>query len=177
MSGRWYIVNVHSGSEHRVKSFLEEQIEKKGFQDRVHEILVPTSEVTEVKQGKKVTSEKKYFPGYILVNMEMSDETWHLVTSSPKVSSFLGARKRPAPLTKKEAEKIIGSLREGTIQTKSTMSFDIGEEVNVCDGPFQSFSGIVEEVDEAKSKLKVTVSIFGRSTPVDLDFTQVEKVS
>jgi|TARA_B100001971_G_C18107298_1_gene492228 transcriptional antiterminator NusG len=175
MSKRWYVLNVYSGSEQRVKDAILENASKQKMENYFGDIMIPTEEVMEVKKGKRVTTERKFFPGYILINMEMNDNAWHLVKSVPKVTGFLGGGKKPVPMTDAEASRLIKQVEEGVERPRSTLSFDIGEEVKVIDGPFASFNGSVEEVDEEKQKLKVTVSIFGRATPVELEYTQVEK--
>ena len=172
---RWYVLHVYSGSEQRVADTIKENAVKQGLDEQIGDIMIPMEEVMEVKKGKRVTSERKFFPGYILINMEMNDNAWHLVKSIPKVTDFLGGGKKPVPMTDKEAEHLIKQVEEGVERPKSALSFEIGEEIKVMDGPFASFTGSVEEVDEDKQKLKVTVSIFGRATPVELDYTQVEK--
>lgn len=177
MAQRWYVVHVHSGSENKVAQTLKEQVAKKELDAHFESILVPSQEVTEVRRGKKVKAEKKFFPGYILIKMDLSDETWHLVTSTTKVTGFLGAKGKPSPITQKEADRLLTQVSEGVKSASAGMHFEVGEQVRVCgDGPFTSFVGGVEEVDEEKSRLKVTVSIFGRATPIELDFSQVEKV-
>ncbi len=172
----WYVVHVHSGTENKVAETIREQADRKGLSSFIEDILVPTEQVTEIKKGEKVTLDRKFFPGYILVKMEMSDDAWHLVTNTPKVTGFLGNQGRPSPVHQREVDKIVKQLQEGLERPRHTMQFEIGEKVRVCDGPFNTFSGLVEEVDEEKSRLKVLVSIFGRATPVELEFTQVEKV-
>ena len=176
MAKKWYVVHVYSGSEKRVKESIEEQSNSKNMTEFIEEVMVPTEELFEIRKGSKVKTEKKFFPGYILVKMEMTDESWHFIKSQPKVTNFLGAKGKPVALSEKEATRLLEQITEGVERPRSNVIFEIGEEVRVSDGPFQSFNGLVEEVDEDKSRLKVTVSIFGRATPVDLDFTQVEKV-
>lgn len=176
MSHRWYVIHVYSGNENKVAQSIREQAKKHGLEDKFEEILVPTHEVVEVKRGKKVTADKKFFPGYVLLKMELTDEAWHLVRETPKITGFLGVKGRPSPISNSEAERLIQQITEGVGSGKDGLQFEIGEQVRVCEGPFASFNGIVEEVDEEKARLKVTVTIFGRSTPVDLDFTQVEKL-
>ena len=176
MASRWYVVHVYSGFEKKVAQAIREQSEQKGLAERFDEILVPTEEVVEVKRGAKVNSERKFFPGYVLVKMDLDDQTWHLVKNTAKVTGFLGGRGRPSPISEAEAARIMRQVQEGVERPKPSITFDVGEQVRVSDGPFTSFNGVVEEVDEEKSRLKVAVSIFGRATPVELEFTQVEKV-
>lgn len=171
----WYVVHVHSGAENKVAEAIREQAAKKGLSEAIEQILVPTEQVVEIKKGAKVTLDRKFFPGYILVSMEMTDEAWHLVQNTPKVTGFLGNKGRPSPVSQKEVDKIVQQLEEGVDRPRHTMRFEIGEKVRVCDGPFNTFTGLVEEIDEEKSRLKVLVSIFGRATPVELEFSQVEK--
>ena len=173
---KWYVVHVYSGSEKRVKETIDDQSNLKNMTNFIEEVMVPTEEIFEIRKGSKVKTEKKFFPGYILVKMEMTDESWHFIKSQPKVTNFLGAKGKPVALSDKEATRLLEQITEGVERPRSNVIYEIGEEVRVSDGPFQSFNGLVEEVDEDKSRLKVTVSIFGRATPVDLDFTQVEKV-
>jgi len=173
---RWYVVHAYSGFEKQVKRSLEDRIERAGMQDSFGEILVPTEEVVEMKGGQKRRSDRKFFPGYVLVEMEMSDESWHLVKDVPKVMGFIGGTAdRPAPITEREADAILNRVKEGVDKPRPKVLFEPGEMVRVVDGPFNDFNGVVEAVDYDKSRLKVAVLIFGRSTPVDLDFHQVEK--
>lgn len=176
MAARWYVVNVYSGSEKKVAESLREQAILKKMEDKILDILVPTEEVIDNRKGSKATSERKFFPGYVLVKMEMSDDCWHVVKNTPRVSGFLGSRNKPQPITDAEAERIIKQMTEGVEHPQSIVDFEAGEQIRVTDGPFASFVGTVEEVDVEKSRLKVSVSIFGRYTPVELEFSQVEKV-
>ena len=172
---KWYIIHTHSGFEAKVITRLKEEIEKKNLSDFFSEFLVPTQKVLEIKKGKKIEGEKKFYPGYILIKMIMNDDTWHLVKKTSKVSGFLGASNKPVPLREEEANRILNQIKEGIESVVSTISFEIGETVKVAEGPFASFNGIVEEVDADRSRLKVAVSIFGRATTVELEYTQVEK--
>jgi transcriptional antiterminator NusG len=176
MTSRWYVIHVYSGFEKKVASSIHEQAEQKGLADRFEDILVPTEEVVEVKRGAKVSSERKIFPGYVLIKMALDDETWHLVKNTAKVTGFLGGRGRPLPISEAEAGRIMRQIQEGIERPRPSVTFEIGEQVRVSDGPFTSFNGVVEEVDEEKSRIKVAVSIFGRATPVELEYSQVEKV-
>lgn len=176
MAKRWYVVHAYSGFEKQVMRSLHDRIERAGMQDKFGEILVPTEEVVEMKGGQKRRSDRKFFPGYVLVEMEMTDETWHLVKDVPKVMGFIGGTAdRPAPISEREADAILNRVREGVDKPRPKVLFEPGEMVRVVDGPFNDFNGVVEGVDYDKNRLKVAVLIFGRSTPVDLDFHQVEK--
>ena len=170
MANRWYVIHVYSGFEKKVAAAIREQAEQKGLSEMFEEILVPTEEVVEIKRGAKVSAERKFFPGYVLIKMDMSDETWHLVKNTAKVTGFLGSRGRPAPISEAEAMRIMRQVQEGIERPKPSVTFEVGEQVRVCDGPFTSFNGLVEEVDEEKARIKVAVSIFGRATPVEFDF-------
>jgi transcriptional antiterminator NusG len=173
---RWYVVHAYSGFENRVKQSLIERVARSGLEDKFGEILVPTEEVVEMREGQKRRSERKFFPGYVLVHMDMDDDTWHMVKDVPKVLGFIGGTSdRPAPITDREADAILQRVQEGVEKPRPKVLFEPGEVVRVTDGPFNDFNGVVEEVNYEKSKLRVAVMIFGRSTPVDLDFGQVEK--
>ena len=176
MDAKWYVVNVHSGCEKKVAQSIKEQVMLKKWDDRIFDILIPMEEVVEVKKGQKVASERKFFPGYVLIKMIMSDEAWHLIKNNPNVSGFLGSRNKPYPVTQAEVDRIMTQMQEGVKSPREVVNFEIGEQVRVCDGPFASFVGLVEDVDVEKARVKVSVSIFGRATPVELEFTQVEKV-
>jgi transcriptional antiterminator NusG len=172
---KWYIVHAYSNFEKKVADAIRDQARQQGIEDQFSEILVPTEDVVEIRRGRKFNSERKFFPGYVLVKMELSDEAYVLVKNTPKVTGFLGSPNKPAPVSEKEVARIIGSIEEGVERPKPTIRFDIGETVRVTDGPFQSFTGAVEQVDEDRARLRVTVSIFGRATPVELEYSQVEK--
>ena len=171
----WYIVQTFSGFEQKVAETLKDTIKVKELSEKIEEVLVPMHEVTEVKRGKRVQRKKKYFPSYVLVRMEMDKDLYHMIKNIQKVTGFLGTTGTPVPVPEKEIDKIMGRIKEGSLVPKAQISFDVGEQVKVCEGPFASFSGLVEEVDEEKSRLKVSVSIFGRPTPIDLEYNQVEK--
>ena len=173
---KWYIVQAYSGFEKKVVEAIKEELKKHKLEKNLEQILLPTHQVTEVKKGKRTKREKKFFPGYILIKMEMTDEAWHLIKGQPKVTGFLGAKGKPVAISETEANRLIEQISEGIDRPRSSVIYEIGEEVRVSDGPFQSFNGLVEEIDEDKSRLKVAVSIFGRSTPVDLEYSQVEKI-
>ena len=176
MSKRWYVVHVYSGFEKKIAQQVQEQAAQKGLADLVDQVLVPSEDVVEVRRGQKVNAERKFFPGYVLVKMELTDQTWHLIKDTPKVTGFLGTKMRPSPITDAEADRIIKQSAEGVERARPAVLFEIGEQVRVADGPFTSFNGTVEEVDEERGRVKVSVSIFGRSTPVELEYSQVEKV-
>ncbi len=176
MAHRWYIVHVYSGFENKVKKALEERIAIRQDADKFGEILVPTEQIVELVKGQRKTSSRKFYPGYILVRMELNDETWHLVNNTDKVTGFLGGREKPTPLSDEEAEKIINRMEAGKLKPKPKYFFEYGDEIRVIDGPFTNFNGTVEEVNPEKGKIRVLVSIFGRSTPVELEFVQVAKI-
>jgi transcriptional antiterminator NusG len=173
---RWYIVHAYSNFEKKVAESLREQANARGLGDKFDDILVPTEKVTEVRRGRKIDTERKFYPGYVLVKCELTDEVYHLIKNTPKVTGFLGADKsKPIPIPDREAEHILQQVQEGIERPKPSITFEVGEQVRVADGPFASFNGTVEEVDDGRSRLKVAVSIFGRATPVELEFGQVEK--
>ncbi len=176
MATRWYVVNVYSGSEKKVAESLREQATLKKMDDKILEVFVPTENVVEIRKGTKVNAEHKFFPGYILVKMELTDETWLVVKNTPRVSGFLGSRNKPQPISDAEVQKIMNQVQEGLERPQTNVNFETGEQIRVIDGPFASFVGIVEDIDTEKNRLKVSVSIFGRYTPVELEFSQVEKM-
>lgn len=176
MAKRWYIVHAYSNFENKVADSIREQAKQRGLTDAFEEIMVPKEKVVEVRRGRKVDTERKFFPGYVLVKMELSDEVYSLIKNTPKVTGFLGTDNKPQPISEAEAGRIIHQVQEGIERPKPSITFEVGEQVRVSDGPFASFNGSVEEVDDARSRVKVAVSIFGRATPVELEFTQVEKV-
>jgi transcriptional antiterminator NusG len=176
MAQQWYVVHAYSNYEHKVKHSLEERIKRYGLESKFGDILVPTEEVVEMRDGQKIRSDRKFFPGYVLVKMEMDDETWHLVKEVPKVLGFIGGSSdKPAPITEREANAILNRVQEGADKPRPKVLFEPGEVVRVIEGPFNDFNGVVEQVNYDKSKVRVAVQILGRSTPVDLDFAQVEK--
>ena len=177
MMKNWYIIQSHSSFENKVAQEIKEEASKANLSDRIEEIIVPTHDITEVKRGKRVQRKKKYFPGYVLLKSEMDNTIYHMIKNLKKVSGFLGTKGTPIPVSEKEIEKILGQIKDGVVQPKSGVEYNVGEKVQVIDGPFASFSGLVEDIDEDKLRLKVSVSIFGRSTPVDLEYSQVEKAS
>ena len=176
MTSRWYAVHAYSNFENKVADSIREQAKHRGLSNLFEEILVPKEKVVEVRRGRKVDAERKFFPGYVLVKMEMTDEAYHLIKNTPKVTGFLGSDNKPMPLADAEAQRLLQQVQEGIERPKPSVSFEVGEQVRVADGPFASFNGTVEEVDEGRSRLKVAVSIFGRATPVELEFGQVEKL-
>jgi transcription termination/antitermination protein NusG len=173
---KWYIVHAYSNFEKKVAESIREQAHNQGLDDAFSEILVPTEDVVEIRRGRKINAERKFFPGYVLVKMDLSDEAYHLVKNTPKVTGFLGSGSKPMPVSEKEVARIIGAIEEGVERPKPTVRFEVGESVRVTDGPFASFNGSVEQVDEERARLRVTVSIFGRATPVELEYGQVEKI-
>ena len=175
MAMRWYVLHVYSGFEKKVAESIREQARQKDMEEMFEDILVPTEEIIELRRGQKVTAERKFFPGYVLARMDLTDDSWHLVKNTPKVTGFLGNRGRPVPISQAEADRILHQVQEGVERPKPSITFEIGEQVRVSDGPFTSFSGYVEDVDEERSRVKVSVSIFGRATPVELEYSQVEK--
>ena len=176
MAMRWYVIHVYSGFEKKVAEAIREQARQKGMEDIFEEVLVPTEEVVEMRRGQRINAERKFFPGYVLTKMDLTDESWHLVKNTPKVTGFLGSRGKPSPISEAEAQRIHRQVQEGVERPKPSITFEVGEQVRVSDGPFTSFNGMVEEVDEDRARLKVAVSIFGRSTPVELEYGQVEKL-
>lgn len=175
MAHKWYIVQAYSNFEQKVADTIQEQVALKGLDDLFSEVLVPTEEVVEVRKGRKVQVPRRFFPGYVLVKMQLTDETYHLIKSTPKVTGFLGSGNRPAPISDKEVSHIMHQVEEGVERPRPSVTYEVGEQVRVIDGPFQSFSGLVEDVDMERARLKVAVSIFGRATPVELEYGQVEK--
>jgi len=176
VTARWYVIHAYSGFESKVAQSIREQAKQKGMEDQIIDVQVPTEEVVRMRRGAKVSSERKFFPGYVLAKIDMTDESWHLVKNTPKVTGFLGSGGKPSPISDAEAERIMHQVQEGIERPKPMITFEIGEQVRVADGPFSSFNGLVEEVDDEKARLKVAVSIFGRATPVELEYSQVEKL-
>jgi transcriptional antiterminator NusG len=176
MPSRWYVVHAYSNFENKVADSIREQAKQRGLSDQFEEILVPKEKVIEVRRGRKVDAERKFFPGYVLMKMNLTDDVYHLIKNTPKVTGFLGSDNKPMPITDAEANRLLQQVQDGFDRPKPAVSFEVGEQVRVSDGPFASFNGTVEEVDEGRSRLKVAVSIFGRATPVELEFGQVEKL-
>lgn len=177
MSAKWFIIHAYSNFEKKVAEAIRAEAARQGLEDCFEELIVPTEEVVEVRKGRKVHSERKYFPGYILAKMVMTDAAYHLVKNTPKVTGFLGSSKKPIPVSESEVKRILGQMEDDADRPRPTVSYEIGETVNVIDGHFQSFNGVVEEVDDENARLKVAINIFGRATPVELEYSQVEKVS
>jgi len=176
LTAKWYVIHVYSGFEKKVAQSILEQAKQADMTHLIEEVTVPSEEVVEMRRGAKVNAERKFFPGYVLAKIDMTDESWHLVKNTPKVTGFLGSGSKPIPISEAEATRIMNQVQEGIERPKPAILFEIGEQVRVCDGPFNSFNGFVEDVDEERSRLKVAVSIFGRSTPVELEYAQVEKL-
>ena len=176
MAKRWYIVHTYSNFEKKVMESLKEQSVQKGLQDSFEQVIVPTEEVVEIRRGRRIKTERRFFPGYVLAKIDLTDEVFHLIKNTPKVTGFLGSGSKPVPISDAEANRILNQVAEGVERPKATIHFEVGEQVRVADGPFASFNGQVEEVDEERSRLKVAVSIFGRPTPVELEYGQVEKM-
>jgi len=176
MAKRWYIVHAYSNFEKKVAESIRDQAKQRGLSEQFEEIMVPTEKVVEMRRGRKVDAERKFFPGYVLVKVDLTDEVYHLIKNTPKVTGFLGSDKKPMPISEAEAQRILHQVQEGIERPKPSVTFEVGEQVRVSDGPFASFNGTVEEVDDARSRVKVAVSIFGRATPVELEFGQVEKL-
>jgi transcriptional antiterminator NusG len=176
MAARWYIVHVYSGFEKRVAQAVQEKVDAMNMSHLIEEVSVPVEEVVELRRGRKVSTERKFFPGYVLAKMDMTEDAYHLIKNVPKVTGFLGASGKPTPISDAEADRVLRQVQEGIERPSPSITFEVGEQVRVCDGPFTSFNGLVEDVDEERSRLKVAVSIFGRATPVELEYSQVEKV-
>lgn len=176
MAKRWYVLHVYSGFENKVAEAIRDKAAKQGLEEKVEQIMVPTEEIVETKRGQRVQSERKFFPGYVLAKLDLTDDVWHMIKDTPKVTGFLGGGNKPVPIPNSEAERMLKQIQDGVERPRPSVTFEIGEEVKVADGPFASFNGMVEEIDEDKGKLKVSVSIFGRATPVELEYSQVEKL-